>query len=60
MEFSFPSKEDAVLGHIDDDIPADVLEEFIAGGHASPAICVQLFVFGASPGLICRPDPQRT
>lgn len=23
-------------------------------------ICVQLFVFGASLGLICRPDPQRT
>ena len=33
----FPTKEDAVLGHIDDDIPADVLEEFIAGGNASPA-----------------------
>ncbi|GGI85418.1 hypothetical protein GCM10007175_23180 [Pseudarthrobacter scleromae] len=33
----FPTKEDAVLGHIDDDIPAGVLEEFIAGGHASPA-----------------------
>lgn len=32
----FPTKEDAILGHIDDDIPSDVLEEFIAGGKASP------------------------
>ena len=32
----FPTKEDAILGHIDDDIPADVLEEFVAGGKASP------------------------
>ncbi|MDR7161195.1 TetR family transcriptional regulator [Arthrobacter sp. BE255] len=33
----FPTKEDAILGHIDDGIPADVLEEFVAGGKASPA-----------------------
>ena len=32
----FPTKEDAILGHVDDEIPADVLEEFIAGGKASP------------------------
>jgi AcrR family transcriptional regulator len=32
----FPTKEDAILGHIDDGIPADVLEEFVAGGKASP------------------------
>ena len=32
----FPTKEDAILGHIDDGIPADVLEEFVAGGNASP------------------------
>ena len=33
---NFPTKEDAILGHIDDGIPADVLEEFVAGGKASP------------------------
>ncbi|MFF1253114.1 TetR family transcriptional regulator [Pseudarthrobacter sp. NPDC058329] len=31
----FPTKEDAILGHIDDEIPADVIEDFIAGGQAS-------------------------
>ncbi|WP_458779176.1 TetR/AcrR family transcriptional regulator [Arthrobacter sp. D3-16] len=32
----FPTKEDAILGHADDDIPADVIEDFVAGGEASP------------------------
>lgn len=32
----FPTKEDAILGHTDDDIPSEVLEEFISGGSASP------------------------
>ncbi|WP_104042978.1 TetR family transcriptional regulator [Arthrobacter sp. ZGTC412] len=31
----FPTKEDAILGHADDEIPADVIEEFIAGRQAS-------------------------
>ncbi|NUT70727.1 TetR/AcrR family transcriptional regulator [Pseudarthrobacter sp. C4D7] len=33
----FPTKEDAIIGHADDDIPADVIEEFVAGGSGSPA-----------------------
>ncbi|UUL76016.1 TetR/AcrR family transcriptional regulator [Pseudarthrobacter sp. Fe7] len=33
----FPTKEDAIIGHADDDIPADVIEEFVAGGADSPA-----------------------
>jgi AcrR family transcriptional regulator len=32
----FPTKEDAILGHVDDEIPADVIEDFVAGGKASP------------------------
>ncbi|MDV8149236.1 TetR/AcrR family transcriptional regulator [Arthrobacter sp. B10-11] len=32
----FPTKEDAILGHVDDEIPAEVLEEFVAGGRSSP------------------------
>jgi AcrR family transcriptional regulator len=32
----FPTKEDAIIGH-SDDVPADVLEEFLAGGASSPA-----------------------
>jgi len=32
----FPTKEDAILGHVDDEIPAEVLEEFVAGGASSP------------------------
>ncbi|MDE8586937.1 TetR/AcrR family transcriptional regulator [Arthrobacter sp. NQ4] len=33
----FPTKEDAIIGHADDDIPSDVIEEFVAGGAGSPA-----------------------
>ncbi|KNH19256.1 TetR family transcriptional regulator [Arthrobacter sp. ZBG10] len=33
----FPAKEDAIIGHVDDDVPEDILAEFIAGGAASPA-----------------------
>lgn len=32
----FPAKEDAVIGHADDDLPAEILKEFIDGGAASP------------------------
>jgi AcrR family transcriptional regulator len=32
----FPTKEDAIIGHADDDIPTDVIEEFIEGGASSP------------------------
>jgi AcrR family transcriptional regulator len=31
----FPTKEDAILGHVDDEIPQDVIEVFIAGGASS-------------------------
>lgn len=33
----FPTKEDAIIGHAGDDIPPDVIEEFVAGGATSPA-----------------------
>ncbi|MBT2530814.1 TetR family transcriptional regulator [Arthrobacter sp. ISL-48] len=33
----FPAKEDAIIGHVDDDVPEDILAEFIAGGASSPA-----------------------
>lgn len=33
----FPTKEDAIIGHADDDIPSDVIEDFVAGGAGSPA-----------------------
>lgn len=33
----FPTKEDAILGHVDDEIPQDVIEGFIAGGASSPS-----------------------
>ena len=33
----FPTKEDAIIGHADDDVPADVIDEFVAGGADSPA-----------------------
>jgi AcrR family transcriptional regulator len=32
----FPTKEDAIIGHADDDIPTDVIAEFIEGGASSP------------------------
>ncbi|CCQ47007.1 bacterial regulatory s, tetR family protein [Pseudarthrobacter siccitolerans] len=32
----FPTKEDAVIGHGDDDLPAGILKEFIDGGASSP------------------------
>lgn len=31
----FPTKEDAILGHVDDEIPHDVIEEFISRGASS-------------------------
>jgi AcrR family transcriptional regulator len=33
----FPSKEDAIIGHVDDDLPAETVARFIAGGAGSPA-----------------------
>ncbi|MDR6415382.1 TetR family transcriptional regulator [Pseudarthrobacter sulfonivorans] len=33
----FPTKEDAILGHVDDEIPQDVIAGFIAGGASSPS-----------------------
>ncbi|MBT2248521.1 TetR family transcriptional regulator [Arthrobacter sp. BHU FT2] len=33
----FPTKEDAIIGHAEDDVPADVIDEFVAGGADSPA-----------------------
>jgi AcrR family transcriptional regulator len=33
----FPTKEDAIIGHADDDVPADAVEDFVAGGAGSPA-----------------------
>ena len=32
----FPAKEDAVIGHADDDLPAGIVQEFIEGGASSP------------------------
>jgi AcrR family transcriptional regulator len=32
----FPSKEDAIIGHVDDAFPADIVEVFLRGGAASP------------------------
>ena len=32
----FPAKEDAIIGHAEDDVPADIIEEFVAGGAGSP------------------------
>lgn len=31
----FPAKEDAILGHVDDEIPRDVIDDFIAAGGTS-------------------------
>ncbi|WP_024366331.1 TetR/AcrR family transcriptional regulator [Arthrobacter sp. TB 26] len=33
----FPTKEDAIIGHVDDDFPAAVVSRFVAGGAGSPA-----------------------
>ncbi|MGO4236660.1 TetR/AcrR family transcriptional regulator [Pseudarthrobacter sp. YAF2] len=33
----FPTKEDAIIGHADDDIPSGIIDEFVAGGAGSPA-----------------------
>ena len=32
----FPAKEDAILGHVDDDFPEEVVARFMAGGAGSP------------------------
>ena len=32
----FPAKEDAILGHVDDDFPEEVVSRFMAGGANSP------------------------
>ena len=31
----FPTKEDAIIGHAEDDVPADAIEEFVAGAAGS-------------------------
>jgi AcrR family transcriptional regulator len=41
----FPTKEDAIIGHQDDGIPDDLVEEFVQGGKDSPAGVL-------SPGLV--------
>ncbi len=33
----FPTKEDAIIGHADDGIPADTIDDFVAGGADYPA-----------------------
>ncbi|WP_227007557.1 MFS transporter [Pseudarthrobacter sp. AB1] len=33
----FPTKEDAILGHVEDEIPRDVIDGFMAGGASSPS-----------------------
>ena len=33
----FPTKEDAILGHVDDELPEDVFGEFLRGGQGSPS-----------------------
>ncbi|MGO4227792.1 TetR/AcrR family transcriptional regulator [Arthrobacter sp. YAF34] len=33
----FPAKEDAILGHVDDDFPEEAVERFMSGGTGSPA-----------------------
>ncbi|MEO5992118.1 MAG: TetR family transcriptional regulator [Arthrobacter sp.] len=33
----FPTKEDAIIGHVEDDFPADVVRRFVEGGAGSPA-----------------------
>ena len=33
----FPTKEDAILGHVDDEHPEEFFEDFIRGGSTSPA-----------------------
>ncbi|MET3921302.1 TetR family transcriptional regulator [Arthrobacter sp. UYEF20] len=33
----FPSKEDAIIGHVDDELPAEIFEDFIRGGAGSPS-----------------------
>ncbi|AXJ11859.1 TetR/AcrR family transcriptional regulator [Arthrobacter sp. PM3] len=33
----FPTKEDAILGHVDDELPEDAFDEFLRGGQDSPA-----------------------
>ncbi|MCU1531905.1 MAG: TetR/AcrR family transcriptional regulator [Arthrobacter sp.] len=32
----FPSKEDAIIGHVDDELPAGIFDDFIRGGAGSP------------------------
>jgi AcrR family transcriptional regulator len=33
----FPSKEDAIVGHVDDDFPEEIVTRFVEGGAGSPA-----------------------
>lgn len=47
----FPSKEDAILGHSDDDIPADLIEDFVAGGEVSPSGTISPTLFEDLIGL---------
>ncbi|WP_248761960.1 TetR family transcriptional regulator [Pseudarthrobacter sp. SSS035] len=47
----FPTKEDAILGHVDDEIPRDVIEGFIAGGASSPSGEISATLFQDLIGL---------
>lgn len=33
----FPTKEDSIIGHVDDELPAEIFSDFIRGGEGSPA-----------------------
>lgn len=33
----FPSKEDAIIGHVDDELPMEIFDDFVRGGEGSPA-----------------------
>lgn len=41
----FPTKEDAIIGHADDDVPSAVIDEFVAGGSDSPAGAISPTLF---------------
>ena len=41
----FPTKEDAIIGHADGDVPSAVIDEFVAGGSDSPAGAISPTLF---------------
>ncbi|TDT78830.1 TetR family transcriptional regulator [Arthrobacter sp. AG258] len=41
----FPTKEDAIIGHADDDVPSAVIDDFVAGGSDSPAGAISPTLF---------------